>query len=198
MTLHLIRHAKAGKRGSDYPDDSQRPLTREGRAQARELAKLFKVLRIRFDYLFSSPHTRALETARALEARLKKGRLETLQSLTSDLYPQLLVDIATKSGDNGLKNGVKEFKTLKKAENVTGANLIIALVGHEPYLGEFASYLLTADTKRVQVDFKKAGRSHPEWLSRARWDGASGAARALPCTFWGSKKLSLILESRNA
>ena len=33
----------------------------------------------------------------------------------------------------------------------------MALVGHEPYLGEFASYLLTADAKRVRVNLKKAG-----------------------------------------
>ena len=153
MTLYLIRHAKAGKRGPDYLDDSQRPLTKEGRAQARRLAKLFKVLGIEFDCLFSSPYTRALETAEPLKARLQKGRIETFQSLTSDLYPQLLVDIATKSGDNGVKGP----ENSEKAKNVTGARPTVALVGHEPYLGEFASYLLTADAKRVQVDFKKAG-----------------------------------------
>ncbi len=157
MTLLLIRHAKAGKRGPNYPDDGLRPLTREGRAQARKLAKLFKVLGVEFDYVFSSPHTRALETAEPLEARLKKGDVETLQSLTSDLYPQLLVDIATKSGDNGIKKAVKALKTTEKAKNATGANLTVALVGHEPYLGEFASYLLTADAKQVKIDVKKAG-----------------------------------------
>ena len=153
MTLLLIRHAKAGKRGPNYPDDGLRPLTKEGRAQARKLAKLFKVLGIEFDCLFSSPYTRALETAEPLKARLQKGRIETLRSLTSDLYPQLLVDIATKSGDNG----VKRSENSGKAKNITGDNSTVALIGHEPYLGEFASYLLTADAKRVRVDFKKAG-----------------------------------------
>ena len=153
MTLLLIRHAKAGKRGPDYPDDSQRPLTREGRAQARKLAELFKSLGIRFDALFSSPATRTLETAKPLETRFKKGSIETLQSLTTDLYPQLLVDIATKSGDNG----VKRPKNSGKVKNITGEGSTVALVGHEPYLGEFASYLLTADAQRVRTNLKKAG-----------------------------------------
>ena len=148
----LVRHAKAGRRGPGRPDDSQRPLTKEGRAQARKLAQLFKILDVRFDHLFSSPYTRALQTAEALGGRARKGRIETLQSLAGDGYPQLLVDIATKSGDNRLKNVVAGSKGAEKTENIT-----LALVGHEPYLGEFASYLLTADAKRIQINLKKAG-----------------------------------------
>ncbi len=148
IALLLIRHAKADERGPEYPDDSQRPLTKKGRAQARKLAGLFKALDVRFDYLFSSPYTRALQTAEPLGARLKKGRVETLQSLTDDQYPKLLADIATKMEENA----IKEDKRAGKAEST-----IVALVGHEPYLGEFASTLLTADPERVHIDFKKAG-----------------------------------------
>ena len=152
VTLLLIRHAKAGKRGPDHPNDSQRPLTEEGRAQARKLARLFEILDVRFDHLFSSPYTRALQTAEALGGRAREGRIKTLQSLTGGGYPQLLVDIATKSGDNGLKNVVKGSERAEKTKNIT-----LALVGHEPYLGEFTSYLLTADAKRLRMNLKKAG-----------------------------------------
>jgi phosphohistidine phosphatase SixA len=34
---------------------------------------------------------------------------------------------------------------------------MIALVGHEPWLGELASRLLTSSTSRLQTDFPKSG-----------------------------------------
>jgi phosphohistidine phosphatase SixA len=53
----------------------------------------------------------------------------------------------------------------------------LALVGHEPSMDELASYLLTADTGHVQLEFRKGGvallemneglrpgAAHPRWL----------------------------------
>ncbi len=136
MTLYLIRHAKADLRGPAYPDDSLRPLIAKGHEQARALAAAFKVLDIGFDRLFSSPMLRAVQTAGPLAARLKPGRsLETLKSLSDNDYVQVLIDIA---------------QALKSKDHS------IALVGHEPYLSELTSLLLSDDTATVAVKFKKA------------------------------------------
>ncbi|MGL4609167.1 MAG: phosphohistidine phosphatase SixA [Trueperaceae bacterium] len=134
MTLYLIRHAQADERGPAYPDDSKRPLVDKGVKQAKALAKALKLLDIEFDGLFSSPYTRAAQTAEPLLACLKKGRhIHYLDSLTDSNYLQLLVDL-------------KEH--LAKNERV------LALVGHEPYLSDLAAQLLTAKPE-PRLNFRK-------------------------------------------
>ncbi len=135
-TLYLVRHASAGDRGPRYPDDSLRPLDAKGREQAKTLARVLKTLDVTFDRLFSSPYTRAAQTAERLALRLAKGRrVQYLDALAGDDYPQLVVDI---------REGVKP------------ADETVALVGHEPYLSELASYLLTGTAKSVPLQVKKA------------------------------------------
>ena len=134
-TLYLIRHASAGERSPSYPDDSQRPLDDKGFKQAKTLARVLKTLDVTFDRLFSSPYTRAAQTAERLVGRLAEGRrVQYLDTLAGDDYQQLLVDVV---------------------ENVTPADKTVALVGHEPYLSELASYLLTGTTS-VPLRVRKA------------------------------------------
>jgi phosphohistidine phosphatase len=136
MTLYLIRHAQADERGPNYPDDSKRPLVDKGFKQVKALAKVLKMLEIEFDALFSSPYTRAAQTAEALLPQLKKGRhIHYLDSLASGGYTQLLIDVKERLGKND--------KT-------------IALVGHEPYFSQLAALLLTGDKNEFKINFKKA------------------------------------------
>ena len=151
MTLYLIRHAQADGRGPQYPNDSLRPLVAKGHKQAEALAKALEILDIRFDRLCSSPYTRALETAEPLTERLNQ-KIETLSELTSSRYPQLLARLVPV--DNGssrpVDRGVDNLD-----DNVTD-DFRVALVGHEPYLSELTSYLLTGDAWEVALKFKKA------------------------------------------
>ncbi len=134
-TLYLIRHASAGERSPQYLDDSQRPLDDKGRKQAKTLARVLKTLDVTFDRLFSSPYTRAAQTAERLAGRLAKGRrVQYLDTLTGGDYAQLLIDIS---------------------EGMKPADETVALVGHEPYLSELASYLLTGTTS-VPLQVRKA------------------------------------------
>jgi phosphohistidine phosphatase len=131
IALYLIRHATADAAGPAYPDDSLRPLTGKGFKQAAALARALQALDIRFDRLFSSPYVRARQTAEALE-----GEIEENEALCDDDYPALL-------------------ETLR--ERLEPQNGQVALVGHEPYLGELASLLLADDPHTLRVRFKKAG-----------------------------------------
>ena len=131
-TLYLIRHAQAGEPGPQYPDESQRPLVDKGFEQAQTLTKVFKKLEVSFDALFSSPYTRATQTAKPLEACLKTGKIHYLDTLATSDHEQLLEDIS---------------KHLKKSDTT------LALVGHEPYLSELASYLLGTT---ISINFKKS------------------------------------------
>ena len=133
MTLYLIRHAHAGQAHHDDPDDHLRPLSRKGQKQAETLAQALATLAIRFDRLFSSPYTRAAETAAPLIPHVRGGRCELLAELTGDDYPKLL---------NALHVSLKSDKAA-------------ALVGHEPYLSGLTSYLLCGTAAQVKVRFRK-------------------------------------------
>ncbi len=130
--LYLIRHAKAKKRGANYPDDSLRPLTLKGLEQAKNLSKALTTLGINFDKLFSSPYVRAIETAKPLNNCLREGEQQILlENLASARYDDLLIDLQHYSQES---------------------NNHLALVGHEPYLSEFANYMLKSPQ---EIIFKK-------------------------------------------
>jgi phosphohistidine phosphatase len=135
LTLYLIRHARADERGPTYPDDTKRPLIQKGFRQAQTLAKVFNELEIEFDHIFSSPYTRAVQTAQPLARCLKKVDIEYLETLAGSDYKALLEDI---------------HKAIKKSSKT------IALIGHEPYLSELAAYLLCDNHQALPVNFKKS------------------------------------------
>ena len=158
VTLYLIRHAQADERGPRYPDDSLRPLVSKGHKQTRALAKALEILNIRFDRVFSSPYTRALETAKPLAGRLEAAGIEHLSELTSPNYPQLLTQIVDNLVDKSVNKHAGEpvDKGVDNLANRAAGDLRVALVGHEPYLSDLTSYLLTGDTDKVELKFKKA------------------------------------------
>ena len=136
VALYLIRHARAEDQSDAYPDDSMRPLTDKGQSQAKQLAELLVAQNTRFDWLISSPYTRARQTAAALAPHAE--RQTTLETLLTADYTALLRDLR------------------ELVATDAGRPLVVALVGHEPYLSELASYLLTGDPAGVFVDIKKA------------------------------------------
>ncbi len=66
VRLILIRHGQAGGPGISY--GAEAPLTAQGRKQAERVAA--ELARDRIDAIFSSPYTRAVETARPTRERL--------------------------------------------------------------------------------------------------------------------------------
>lgn len=76
--LYLVRHAKAGDRAGWSGDDRDRPLTRNGVAQAEALADRYAPLRP--PRLLSSPYVRCVQTLEPLAARCGL-EVEPLESL---------------------------------------------------------------------------------------------------------------------
>jgi 8-oxo-dGTP diphosphatase len=68
MDVFLVRHAKAGSRSSYAGDDSRRPLSEKGRAQADALAS--QLGRAEVERVLSSPFTRCLQTVEPLASTL--------------------------------------------------------------------------------------------------------------------------------
>ncbi|MBD1996428.1 phosphohistidine phosphatase SixA [Leptolyngbya sp. FACHB-541] len=132
--LYLIRHGIAAERGT-YQEDSDRPLTEVGRHKTTKVAERLYELGVRFDLILTSPLVRTKQTAKILQSVGLSDRLEE----SDDLAPE---------GD------FAHWLTWLNQWQAGGARL--ALVGHQPDLGDWAETLIWGESKQ-QVVLKKAG-----------------------------------------
>jgi len=136
VLVYLIRHAIAEIRDPlQWPDDSKRPLTPEGVDRFRKAAKGLAILVPSVDAVLSSPWRRSWETAQLLHEVAGWPKPEKCEALEGDRSP---------------RGAVPVLRQQLQADSV-------ALVGHEPQMHLLASYLLTGDSARVLIEFKKGG-----------------------------------------
>jgi phosphohistidine phosphatase len=129
--LYLIRHGVAEERGEAWPDDTRRPLTDEGMSRLRKSSRGLVRIGVEFDVILTSPLVRARQTA------------EIVAGAFSSRPPVVVVDSLTPEGS------VQAVMTdLEKQTKRTR----IALVGHEPAIGELAARLCGS---RRPLEFKK-------------------------------------------
>ncbi len=136
MELYIVRHAIAAT-VSPEGDDSQRPLTEQGRRKMFRAARGLKALEVSFDLMLTSPYLRATQTARVLAKSLDLGKdkiLVTQALAPSGAFPDLVREIGEKAGG---------------AES-------LALVGHEPYLSRLIALLISGDPD-LSITLKKGG-----------------------------------------
>ena len=131
LELYLIRHGAAAERGKEYPDDSKRPLTSKGIADLRKEAKALVHLGVEFDHIISSPLVRTRQTAEVFA--------QALPTKPSVTYSDSLAPAGAPAA---------VFQELAKHMRKQR----IAIVGHEPNMGELAARLIGA---RVPLEFKK-------------------------------------------
>jgi len=157
MLLLLVRHAQAAEQSAtEYPDDSVRPLVPKGKKAQARISKELRRRKLIPDKVFSSPWKRAWQTARILveETGLPKSARVASEALAA--APDL-ARIAEAVGD-------------------VAADATIALVGHEPWMGELASLLLTGRSDAVHVDYPKSGVMGIE-VEAINGESGSGALR---------------------
>ena len=132
LELYLIRHGIAAERGDQYPDDSKRPLTTQGIARLRKEARALDELGVNFELILTSPLARARQTADTLAETMKsKPTVTPLDALEPAGSP---ADVIQELG--------------KHVRNKSR----VALIGHEPDIGELAARLIAA---RAPLAFKK-------------------------------------------
>ena len=129
--LYLIRHGIAEEQGDAWPDDSKRPLTEEGMSRLRKGARGLAALGVSFDVVLTSPLVRTKQTADIVAAAFEpRPPIVTADALApGGSVPTVLVDL--------------EKQSRRKR---------IALVGHEPGIGELAARLAGS---RHPFEFKK-------------------------------------------
>jgi phosphohistidine phosphatase len=141
--LYLIRHGLAGEHGSYKNDgdpcgngEADRPLTPEGIRKTQQVAKRLVELGLQFEMILTSPYARAYQTAEILQSTGLSQQLET--------SPNLLPE-----GD--FEAWFSWFERWQSAGQKG-----LAIVGHEPNLGQWAEFLIWGEV-RNRLKLKKAG-----------------------------------------
>lgn len=130
MHFYLVRHATAEPRGAGW-DDADRPLTLEGIERFDRVVKGLRALKVELDAVHHSPWRRAVETAHRLAPLMAKGRRVETEALAASPSEPLLKELRGES---------------------------VALVGHEPWMGELLALLVTGDALLgAHFAFKKGG-----------------------------------------
>lgn len=134
MKVYLVRHGIAQERlGGAVMNDSQRPLTDEGKAEMKEVAKALKRLNVKPDVVISSPLIRARQTADIIREGLD---CQEELKITDTLAPGL--------------NASSVYKFLKQFSHAEE----MFLVGHEPDIGMLAVNMMGGG-REMQLPFKK-------------------------------------------
>jgi phosphohistidine phosphatase len=133
MDLFILRHGEAGNRTTIVEEDSERPLTPDGRSEMFKIAKSLKAAGLRANRVYTSPLRRARETAEIAAKILKIPSLEDWDELKPDGNKDLL------------------YRKLARTEQ----NSRPILVGHEPFLTSMIAEII-GDTKSRLV-LKKGG-----------------------------------------
>ena len=131
--IYIVRHAIAAERGEEWPDDDKRPLTERGIARFKEGVAGLQWMGAAIDEVFTSPLVRAKQTADLLSAGVDGAPpVKVLAALSPGHEPKEVMGLLA--------------QTAKRRR--------IAIVGHEPGLGELAAHLIGAGRPLV---FRKGG-----------------------------------------
>lgn len=142
MEVLLIRHAIAVDHDA-APSDADRVLTAEGSKRFRQVVRGMERLGLNLDRVFHSPWLRAVQTAELLEPVLADELARALHA----------TPLLTASPDDEL---------LALASDLPPAARV-AFVGHEPWMGELLSLLVTGTVAHGgRLAFKKGGVA---WLT---------------------------------
>ena len=136
MKVYLIRHGIAVERGRSA-DDEQRPLTTKGKTKTARVARRLSSAGLKFTSILTSPLVRAAQTAEILQ---QAGLSQTIQ--THDFLKP-----------NG---AIVAWLEWLQTEQLQHPQAQIALVGHQPDLGNWVEMLLWG-TVKGQIIVKKAG-----------------------------------------
>lgn len=134
--LYVMRHGIAVARGSaNFPDDTERPLTPEGKAKMKVIARGLLGLGVRLDSVITSPLVRARETA----------------EIVGQVYgPNVPVEFS----DDLRPGGSLESLVAHLAKHADRRRILV--VGHEPDLSSGVAKLIGA-SQRANFKFKKGG-----------------------------------------
>ncbi len=142
MILYFLRHGLADDRAGWIADDTQRPLTKDGKDKMAQEAELFTRLSLGLDLIITSPLVRAFQTAQIVAQRL-------------NIVDKLIQDERLAPGFD--RQELSEILTAHPGVDT------LMLVGHEPDFSETISDLIGGG----RVVCKKGGLARVDVASQS-------------------------------
>lgn len=132
MKLIFLRHGIAeDKKNSDTDmDDSLRELKKDGRSETKTMVKTFKDLFKEVDIVYTSPMTRAAQTAEVILKYFPKKQFEIMPTLDSSSAVEDFINEARKL----------DFKAT------------YCFVGHEPHMSTSIARILGSKDDSIQLE----------------------------------------------
>lgn len=134
--IYLIRHGIAAER-TEYINDAERPLTARGRQKTQQVAQRLQQIGVQFELILTSPLVRARQTAEILQEAKLSCKIEEFKPL---------------SPAGNLQDWVNWWSDSRYNKSESR----LALVGHQPNLGNWAEILVWG-TSQSKLAVKKAG-----------------------------------------
>jgi phosphohistidine phosphatase len=134
MIVYFLRHASAGDQNSNPAKDKKRPLDPEGIEQCREVGRALAAMNVEVNSVISSPFKRATQTASLVANELgHEGKIH----LDPALRPE------------------SSFELFRRVLEKHAKLDAIMVVGHNPSLSEFLSFLISDGAVDGAIDLKK-------------------------------------------
>tara|TARA_B110001454_G_C12723310_1_gene436546 strand:- start:28139 stop:28648 length:510 start_codon:yes stop_codon:yes gene_type:complete len=138
MFLFIIRHAIAEEReefAKKNTDDSLRPLTAKGKKKLQKMVLSLEKEFDKLDLIITSPYLRAKQSAQVVSEITDGTKIVESAELVPHAPPQSL---------------------MKWIRTHCGGHKKVAIVGHEPHITSFASYVLSGNPQESFIEMKKS------------------------------------------
>lgn len=153
MELLILRHAIAFPRDAKrWPDDAERPLTAEGVRRARRAAAGLKRIDSRPTLVLTSPLVRARDTAAIFTQAAGWPEATECAALAPGRDPQEVLAALRRHG---------------------GKSERLAVIGHQPHLGQLLALCLRGDVRPEAFELKKSA------VATLRFEGPPRAGQGM-------------------
>jgi phosphohistidine phosphatase len=129
MHIYFLRHGDASS--DSRFSDNERPLTDRGKLQATLVGTFLQRMKVVIDAAFSSPLKRAQDTGSIVISNISKQKVVLSEFLLNGSDPRQLFE---------------QLNELRVSS--------VILIGHEPYLSEIISLLISGN-RNVEIEFRK-------------------------------------------
>lgn len=176
MNLYIVRHGQT-KLNAEHRAQGRNgePLNEVGIEQAKELKKKFETEKIKFDYIYSSPQERAIQTAKICTGEnniIIDNRLNVYDLGSADGMLMADIKITGTVPDMNIYDGVEKLEDYKKRiysfineviEQYKNADYNILIVGHKDSTGMLSAYFEGFEVKTIYDDYLKLASSNCEY-----------------------------------
>lgn len=176
MIIYITRHGQTKMNAENRAQGRNgSPLNEMGIEQAKELRRKFENEKIIFDYIYSSPQERAIQTAKISTGRediIIDDRLNVYDLGSADGLLMSEIKITGTVPDMSIYKGVEKLEDYKKRiysfineifQKYKDSDCTILIVGHKDSIGMLRAYFEGFKVETIYDDYLKLSSSNGEY-----------------------------------